>query len=145
MPEKVETDEGIAETLRVCLDLEQFYPVLSAEKIDRLFPNSGLYFYSKDERVVNQGEDSQDIYIVQTGAVHVMQSMGTAAADVATLGPGDMFGEMALVDSSRRTATVVAQEPSRIYRLALEDVMRIMSMDDKLSKHLTELAKKRQA
>jgi CRP-like cAMP-binding protein len=110
-----------------------------------LFPNSGLYQYVKDEKVVVQNEESQDIYIIQTGSVAVTQSLGTAAARLATLGAGDMFGEMAILRAGKRSATVAAQTPSRIFRLSLADLKRIMSMDDKLSQHLTELAEKRLA
>jgi len=145
MPEKIELDEGMAETLRVALDLDQFYPVLSAEKAARLFPQSALFVYSKGETVVTQGEDSQDIYIIQTGGVSVSQTLGTAAAHLAMLGPGEMFGEMAILRTGKRSATVLADETSRIYRLSLQDLKRIMSMDDKLAKHLTELAEKRLA
>ncbi|MFH2202860.1 MAG: cyclic nucleotide-binding domain-containing protein [Elusimicrobiota bacterium] len=145
MPQKIELDEGMAETLRVALDLDQFYPVLSAEKAMRLFPQSALYVYNKGEDVVVQDEDSQDIYIIQTGRVSVTQTLGSAAAQLAELGPGDMFGEMAILRAGKRTATVNAAETSRIYRLCLADLKRIMSMDDKLSRHLTELAEKRLA
>jgi CRP-like cAMP-binding protein len=145
MPKQIPLDDATAETLRVALDLDQFYPVLSAEKAARLFPNSGLYQYVKDEKVVVQNEESQDIYIIQTGSVAVTQSLGTAAARLATLGAGDMFGEMAILRAGKRSATVAAQTPSRIFRLSLADLKRIMSMDDKLSQHLTELAEKRLA
>ncbi len=70
-------------------------------------------------RVLQAGEvlfherDSGDVaYLIERGAIRVSLSGGDSAVILADLGPGDLVGEMALIDSAPRTATAVALEES---------------------------------
>jgi CRP-like cAMP-binding protein len=62
------------------------------------------------ERIVPEGAAGYDFYVIESGTVEVSRE----GAQIRTLGPGDFFGEMALVGSSaRRAASVVATSPLR--------------------------------
>lgn len=65
--------------------------------------------YSAGDVIVRQGDKSFGLYIVVEGKVDVEK----AGKTVATLGPGQFFGEMALLDEEPRTATVKAAARSR--------------------------------
>lgn len=65
--------------------------------------------YSPGDVIVRQGDKSVGLYLVVDGKVDVEKG-GKA---VATLGPGQFFGEMALLDEEPRTATVKAATRSR--------------------------------
>ena len=70
--------------------------------------------YNAGEVIFNQGDDSDSIYSVQVGRVTVYKtkpgSKGPIEVEIAKLGPGGMFGEMAMLDKGRRDATVKALE-----------------------------------
>jgi hypothetical protein len=75
------------------------YQVLS-ELSDRLRP----YSVSAGVRVVTEGEEGEELYIVRAGEVAVQHG----DREVARLGPGSLFGELAVLDPAPRSADVVA-------------------------------------
>jgi len=59
--------------------------------------------------LVEQGEFAHEFFVIEEGAAEV-----TVDGDrVGALGPGDFFGEIALLETERRTASVVATAPLR--------------------------------
>jgi len=70
-------------------------------------------YYDAGETVFQAREEGHCMYIVQAGEVDVR------AGDVLveTIGPGGIFGEMAIIDKSPRSATVVARSDCRLVAL----------------------------
>ena len=64
--------------------------------------------FSSGQIIVSQSEPGDDLYIITTGFVDVLVSAGERIRDLVHLGVGQVFGEMALVDSGLRSATVKA-------------------------------------
>jgi CRP-like cAMP-binding protein len=62
------------------------------------------------ETLVKEGAFAHEFFVIQDGSASVLQ----AGEEIATLGPGDFFGEIALLETDRRTATVVAETPMRV-------------------------------
>ncbi len=67
--------------------------------------------------VVSRGEVGNHFYAIAAGTASVELEDGTTRE----LGPGDFFGEIALLRDVPRTATVRALEPLRIYAIERED------------------------
>jgi CRP/FNR family transcriptional regulator, cyclic AMP receptor protein len=71
--------------------------------------------------LTGEGDFGYVVFAIETGSAGVLQGDGT----IATLGPGDAFGEIAVLYSGRRTATVVATSPMRVIAFFTPDVVRL--------------------
>ena len=64
--------------------------------------------------VFKEGEVGSELYIIETGQVELVPRSG---ATLATLGAGDFFGEMALLDKQPHTTTALAKTNTRVLRI----------------------------
>jgi NADH dehydrogenase len=64
--------------------------------------------YESGQEIVRQGELGQQLYLIWKGEVEVLRHNGDGEVVLARLGPGEHFGEMAVFQNVRRTATVRA-------------------------------------
>jgi CRP/FNR family transcriptional regulator, cyclic AMP receptor protein len=72
--------------------------------------------------IVTQGDPSARLYIIVDGTADVL----VHGTKVRTIGPGDYFGEMAVIDGQPRTATVTATSPVSVLSLAHFNVKRLL-------------------
>jgi CRP/FNR family transcriptional regulator, cyclic AMP receptor protein len=70
---------------------------------------------------MREGDYSNEMVAIESGTADVIRG-GDA---VASLGPGDVFGEMGVLEHELRTATIVASSPMRLIRLTNWDVKRL--------------------
>lgn len=82
---------------------------LTGEFARRLLPEFTRRIYAAGARIISQGDVAEEFFILLSGEV-VVSRTGAAGVDeqLATLGPGDYFGEMGLLHAAPRNATVVA-------------------------------------
>jgi small-conductance mechanosensitive channel/CRP-like cAMP-binding protein len=105
----------LSEKNRAALRAVDFLAVLPADEVEKLSRSAESHLYAEGEVIVRKGETADEMYIVQSGQVAVlMPGAGGAKREVATLGPGKFFGEMALMTGEPRTADVVAKVDSEL-------------------------------
>ena len=113
------------------LDLLRRVPLfseLSAEELrgvaDVAIPRS----FPKGVRVFHEGDQSDACYIVRSGDLRVTREHpdGRAIA-LATLGPGDIFGELAMLDGEARSASVESLSDCELLALPAADVRRLLA------------------
>lgn len=82
--------------------------------------------FKKDEIIFKEGTPGLGMYIVVDGAVRIIGEVNDQIIELASLVPGQFFGEMTLIDNTDRSATALATEPTRligIFRPQLKDLM----------------------
>jgi CRP/FNR family transcriptional regulator, cyclic AMP receptor protein len=79
--------------------------------------------FRRDETVFHQGDPGDALFIIGSGSVKVVLPSPDAgeAAILATLGPGDFFGELAMLDGEPHSATVIALDNTETLVLGRAD------------------------
>ncbi len=83
------------------------------------------------EKVVSEGDPAKEMFIVVSGELEVLKKSPSGnEVRVAILGPGDWFGEMAIVDVQPRSATVRSLAPTLLLRMSAENVDKLLYRRD---------------
>ena len=90
---------------------------LSEQELLKVLPLTSEATLEVGTEVVHEGDSGTEMFILLEGQVEV-EAGGVV---LTTLGPGQQFGEQALVDSRPRSASIRTTEPSRILRLRRRD------------------------
>lgn len=64
--------------------------------------------------LIKEGENSGDAFLITGGRVEVFRAVNGTKHRLATLGPGDIAGEMGLIDNAPRSACIATMEPTRL-------------------------------
>lgn len=79
--------------------------------------------FKSGEVILKQGDDGNSAYLIVSGAVEVAVGEGSRSKTVATLGAGDVFGEMSLLAPGPRSATVRATDDTECVVTSYDDFM----------------------
>jgi CRP-like cAMP-binding protein len=97
--------------------------------------------YHRDEVIVHQGDPADTLHLIAAGHVSVRATLrGGEFVVLAILGPGDVFGEIALVGSAHaRGATVIALEQCETLSLGRDEFHRLRTSYPGVDRFLIEL------
>lgn len=125
-------DESRARTLQLKRDMlarMALFRHLNDREILRLLQVTEVIPYQNGEIVINEGDKGDELFIVLSGRVKVTRG----GAQLAAFGPGDHFGEMALVRSQPRSATVVSDGKSELMVIRRGDFFEILRKEHQLA------------
>lgn len=86
--------------------------------------------YAKDAVIFRESDPRDNAYIIEKGEVEISTQRGGKKVPLVRLGPGEVFGETALMGPGRRSATAIATEATEVFTIS-PDILRgrIMDMD----------------
>jgi len=96
---------------------------------------------AEGQLVATEGDFGHALYAIESGTAEVRSE----GALLRTLGPGDPFGEIAVIASGRRTASVVTTSPMRLIALFKRDVWALERQTPELAKRLRAVLDKHRA
>jgi CRP/FNR family transcriptional regulator, cyclic AMP receptor protein len=74
--------------------------------------------FGVDDVIFEEGSTGRELFVVLDGKVEIAKVKGDAKTVIVTLGKGEFFGEMAVIDGSSRSATAIAAAPhTRVMRI----------------------------
>ena len=101
--------------------------------------------YGVDDVIFEEGSTGRELYVVLDGKIDIAKDSGATRTTIVTLGKGEFFGEMAVIDGSSRSATAIAAAPKTkvmrinharfVYLVSQQPAFALMIMDA-LSKRL---------
>ena len=103
----------------------------------RLLARLGTRFlekgYHPGEIVFQEGDPGRALFVVVEGTVEITQATAKGEYVLRTLGPGDAFGEIALIDDFPRSATARLATPARLLILYKSDFDALMDGDARIT------------
>jgi small-conductance mechanosensitive channel/CRP-like cAMP-binding protein len=114
--------------------------VLENAELYALAEHVGTRLYGRGEVLARQGEAGDTFFIIRSGRVRIdvddILGDNMAAVTVNHLGPGDFFGELALLTGAARGATVTAEEDTEILLVARQDIAPLLQANPELPERL---------
>jgi CRP-like cAMP-binding protein len=145
-PEARPAFEKLADDLLVTKLLKQASPfsTLEGERLQRLAARLERVDVPAGETIIRRGETGEECYVLRSGRVDV-RATGARGEErnLATLGPGSLFGEAALLTDEPRNATVRALEPCTLLALRRSDLLEVLGEDRQTGERMLELVRMR--
>jgi CRP/FNR family transcriptional regulator, cyclic AMP receptor protein len=92
---------------------------LDGQSLQLLLEHTVEQNHTGGEVIVKEGEKSSSMFVIASGMVRVCKNFGLPGEiELATLGPKEFFGEMCIVDTLPRCATIQAREPSTVFSIS---------------------------
>jgi len=99
--------------------------------------------FDADQRIVSEGEPGESMFVIAEGTVRVTIRQEDGELELAKLGPGDFFGEVALITKGERTASIEAVEPCELLELSGNDLDQITARHPRVREVMEEFNQKR--
>lgn len=113
------------------------FSTLQAADLERIAQLAVPRGFETGQVVFREGDHSDTCYVVHLGRVRaVHQHDDGRTITLATFGPGDIFGELALFEDERRSATVEALQPTSAVAVLGPDMRRLMSEHPQIAMRL---------
>ncbi len=110
---------------------------LEEEDLEELARAAVELDYSTGAVIIQEGDEGDAVFFIVDGSVEVVKEFADGTERfLHTSGPGEPFGEMALLQEGGRTATVRAVEPSIILRIDRDPFLRVLGRSPSLGVHV---------
>ena len=117
----------LLETVEIFADLKQ-------DQLDKIYDICNEIHCTKGTNIVKERTPSTEIYIILDGEVDILVTVGEEGEEkekkIGSLGRGQSFGEVALVDQGLRSATVrCATETCRVFEISRNDFLKLLKLN----------------
>jgi hypothetical protein len=95
--------------------------------------------YAQGTVISREGEVSDHLYLIRSGAVHISKTAGGQARVLATIGPGETYGEVGLFSQAQRSASAVAAGECQLYEVQRSLLKRLLMNTPELAFNFLEV------
>jgi CRP-like cAMP-binding protein len=108
---------------------------LSKRQLRRLARDALVYEFQPGDALVKEGAAGETMFVILEGEARVSRR----GRSLRRLGPGDFFGDVAVLDRRPRTAQVSAETPVRCLVLHRDEIRAAVEEDPKIAWHMLEV------
>lgn len=105
---------------------------LSKKELTQVYRQAREGEFSAGDVIVTEGETGVGFHLILSGRAKVLAGKRT----ISSLGPGDFFGELSLIDRGPRTATVVANTPLKTLSLVSWEFLPMLDRNPSIARKL---------
>jgi CRP/FNR family transcriptional regulator, cyclic AMP receptor protein len=124
-----------ADALRRC----PFFADLSRNELIELAKASEDMEVEEGKVLTREGESGREFFVIVEGEVAVTKD----GNEIRRMGPGDFFGEIALIEDTPRTATVTATAPLRFFVLTRQSFRSLLAHQPELEQKVNQALEER--
>jgi CRP/FNR family cyclic AMP-dependent transcriptional regulator len=124
-----------ADALRRC----PFFADLSRNELIELAKASEDMEVEEGRVLTREGESGREFFVIVEGEVAVTKD----GNEIRRMGPGDFFGEIALIEDTPRTATVTATAPLRFFVLTRQSFRSLLAHQPELEQKVNQALEER--
>jgi putative ABC transport system ATP-binding protein len=116
---RIMSDVVLHDALRICEFLRpiELFKTLTPQQLTDVAEKMTKRHFAAGDTIIREGDPGEEFFLVSEGEVEVVR----ADREVARLGPGDFFGEVALISGEPRNATIMAVGEVDTYALGKND------------------------
>jgi len=133
------------ERRRKALLAVDFLDTLEDEQMDELAVSCRERPYAPRETIIHQGDEGDELFIVQRGQVEVLLEAEGESVEVARLGPGSFFGEMSLMTGQPRMATVRTLRETQVLVVSKAAFAKVLDASPELAERISDVLASRRA
>jgi subfamily B ATP-binding cassette protein HlyB/CyaB len=134
----------LEERFKALLRQHVLFSLLDEGSVDQLAAAADVVAFPFGERVLAEGEPGDCAYLIHNGRARVLKvGEGGKLVTLGMLGPGDLFGEQAVLRNIVRTASVRAAEDLVLFRIRRDDFARLLRDHPDLAEAVEQLIRKR--
>jgi CRP/FNR family cyclic AMP-dependent transcriptional regulator len=122
------SDQNYAEIMKIAFQAEE---AINEEVIKKFGKK-----YGDKTVLIKEGDIQQEIFWILSGEVYITRRMGDKYKVMATLGKGELIGEMSFFDKSVRSATVITKGPVDALVFSRENFQEIFAASPQWTKRL---------
>jgi signal transduction histidine kinase len=121
----------------VCLTASKLFRGMLADELPVLEQTARLQAFKAGSNIFQEGDPGDGLYIIVEGNVQIscLVDLDQRRA-LSQLGPGDFFGEMAVLDNQPRSATATAETDAQVYFILRDDLHKILTCSPGLAVNL---------
>lgn len=121
----------------------ELFSGLPQDEYSSILAGLGRKVYPNGSAVIEEGDSGDSMFMIKSGFARVVAHMFGREIELARLGEGDIFGEVAFLTGRPRTAAVIASGPLEVYEIGRFDLEQMLERNPEIMSRLEDFYESR--